>query len=148
MFKNIISQCNHLKKNIRFEKDPLKKIEIITTLTLSGIVFKEYEENYNSGIKELERFVKYYFDDDGFPLTRSPNDLINFTKYLILCHENIRDAHQYMPEFLDDIIKKNLECIKFLKTPDNQVPLFNGSFENDLSIFDKYQENFKLNKKK
>ena len=147
LFKNIISQCNHLKKNIRFEKDPLKKIEIITTLTLSGIVFKEYEENYNSGIKELERFVKYYFDDDGFPLTRSPNDLINFTKYLILCHENIRDAHQYMPEFLDDIIKKNLECIKFLKTPDNQVPLFNGSFENDLSIFDKYQENFKLNKK-
>ena len=85
-----------------------KKLEILTALILSGIVFKEYEENYNIGIKELEKFVKSYFDKDGFPLTRSPNDLIFFTKYLLLCHENIKDAQKYIPEFLDDIIKKNL----------------------------------------
>ena len=76
LFQNIITQCNHLKKNIKFEKDPVKKIEVLTALILSGIVFKEYEENYEIGIKELEKFVKYYFDKDGFPLTRSPNDLI------------------------------------------------------------------------
>ena len=45
-----------------------------------------------------------------------------------------------MPEFLDNIIKKNLACIKFLKTPNNQIPLFNGCSENDLSSFDKYLE--------
>ena len=54
--------------------------------------------------------------------TRSPNDLINFTKYLLLCHESIKDAQIYLPEFLDDIIKKNLACIKFLKAPNNQFP--------------------------
>ena len=31
--------------------------------------------------KELNRFVKNYFDSNGFPLTRNPNDLIYFTKY-------------------------------------------------------------------
>ena len=104
-FENIILQCNHLKKNITFEKNPSKRLEILTPLILSGIIFKEYKENYDFSIKELEKFAKYNFDDDGFPLTRSSNDLI-FTKYLLLCHESIKDAHQYMPEFLDDIISK------------------------------------------
>tara|TARA_B100000963_G_scaffold360341_1_gene390817 strand:- start:2972 stop:4615 length:1644 start_codon:yes stop_codon:yes gene_type:complete len=147
LFQNIISQCNHLKRNIRFEKDPLKRIKVLSALTLSGIVFKEYEDNYNIGIKELEKFVKINFDDNGFPLTRNPNDLISFTKYLILCRESINDAQIYIPEFLDDIIKKNLICIEFLKTPCNQVPLFNGGFENDLNSFEKYLEDLKINKK-
>ena len=138
LFETIVSQCNHLKKNIRFEKDPIKRIEVLTALILSGIVFKEYKENLDIGLKELEKFVKYNFDDDGFPLSRNPNDLIYFTKYFLLCRENIIDSQQYLPEFLEDIIKKNLTCIKFLKTPDSQVPLFNGSSESNLNNLDKY----------
>ena len=83
-FQNIILQCNHLKKNIKFEKDPSKKVEILTALILSGIVFKEYEENFNIGIKELEKFTKSYFDKDGFPLSRNPNDLIFFKIFFIV----------------------------------------------------------------
>jgi len=147
IFENIISQCNHLKKNIRFEKDPLKRLEVLTAILLSGIVFKEYKENFEIGIKELEKFIKNNLDNDGFPLSRSPNDLISFTEYLILCHENIKDAQQYVPEFLDDIIKKNLECINFFKTPNNYAPLFNGGSEGDLTKFDKYVETKKLSKK-
>ena len=41
----IISQSNHLKKNIKFEKDYSKRIEILTALLLSGLVFKEYINN-------------------------------------------------------------------------------------------------------
>jgi len=43
-------------------------------------IFKEYKENYNIAIKELEKFVGSYFDKDGFPLSRNPNDLIFFTR--------------------------------------------------------------------
>ena len=46
-FQSIVLQCNHLKKNIKFEKNPSKKLEVLTALILSGIVFKEYEDNYN-----------------------------------------------------------------------------------------------------
>ena len=144
VFQSIISQCNHLRNNYRFEKDPLKKIKTLSALILSGIIFKEYEDNLKTGIKELEKFVNYHFDEDGFPLSRSPNDLINFTKYLILCYENIKDAQQYIPDFLDDILKKNLSCIMFFKTPTDQSPLFNGGSENNLNQFDKYLEYFKI----
>ncbi len=147
VFQNIIYQCNHLRKNIKYEKNPAKRIQVLSALILSGIVFKEYRSNYEVGIKELEKFVKHYFDSDGFPLTRNPNDLILFTQYLILCHENISEAQEFVPEFLGEIIKKNLLCIKLFKTPDDKLPLFNGSSENSINHLEKYLEKFKLSKK-
>jgi uncharacterized heparinase superfamily protein len=134
---SIVAQTNHLKKNIKFEKNYSKRIEILTALLLSGLVFKEYINNFNIGIKELEKLVKNYFDDDGFPLTRNPSDLIFFTKYLVLCKQCIKDAQQYVPEFLDGIINKNLRSIKNILTPNNQTPLFNGGTEDSLEQFSK-----------
>ena len=137
---SIISQSNHLKKNIKFEKDYLKKIEIFSALILTGIVFKEYEANYNLGIKELENYIKDSFDKDGFPLSRNPNDLFFTTKYLIFCKEIIKDAQKYIPEFLENIIEKNLFCLNFIKCPNNQLPLFNGASENNINRLDNYLE--------
>ena len=135
---SIIAQTNHLKKNIKFEKNYSKRLEILTALLISGLVFKEYINNFNTGIKELEKLVKNYFDNDGFPLTRNPSDLIFFLKYLMLCKECIKDAQQYVPEFLDTIIDKNLRCIKNILTPNNQTPLFNGGTEDNLEQFNKF----------
>ncbi len=144
---SLISQSNHLKNNIKFEKDYSKRIEVLTALLLSGLVFKEYEDNYNIAIKELEKLVKNYFDQDGFPLTRNPDDLIFFSKYLILCKECIKDAQQYIPEFLENIIEKNLTSIKNILTPYNQVPLFNGGTEENLDQFNKFIEDLNLKSK-
>ena len=143
----IISQTNHLKRNIRFESDLKKKIEILTAIILTGLVFKEYEENFNIGIKELETLIKDFFDNDGFPLSRNPNDLIFFAKYLIFCKELIKDSQKYVPEFLQDIIDKNLNCIHFIKTPDEQLPLFNGASAVNLNQIQKYLDEFKPNSK-
>ena len=139
----VINQTNHLKKNIRFEKNLSKKIEILTAIILTGLVFKEYEENFDIGIKELEALVKVFFDNNGFPLSRNPDDLVFFSKYLIFCKEIIKDSQRYIPEFLEDIIEKNLNCIHFIKTPNNQLPLFNGATSLNLSQIGKYLENFR-----
>ena len=142
----IVSQTNHLKRNIKFEKDLSKKLEILTAIILSGLVFKEYEENFDNAIKELENLVKIYFDKDGFPLSRNPSDLVFFSKYLIFCKEVIKDSQKYIPEFLEDIIKKNLNCIHFIKTPNQQLPLFNGANIIKLKQIEKYLENYNPNK--
>jgi uncharacterized heparinase superfamily protein len=142
----IVAQTNHLKKNIRFEKDYTKKIEILTSIILSGLVFKEYESNFKLGISELESLVKKIFDNDGFPLSRNPDDLFFFTKYLILCKEVISDSQKYVPEFLEDIIEKNIISLNFIKTPNSQLPLFNGSTITNLNQIEKYLENNKQKK--
>ena len=142
----IISQTNHLKKNIQFEKDYLKKIEISTTLILSGLVFKEYEDNYKLGIKNLEEQIKDFFDDDGFPFSRNPNDLFFSAKYLIFCREIIKEAQTYIPEFLENIIEKNIACLNFVKCPNDQLPLFNGESQNSLLQIDRYLNSQKKKK--
>ncbi len=143
----IISQTNHLKKNIKFEKDFVKKIEILTAIIITGLVFKEYEDNFNYGIKELEKLVKQFFDDHGFPLSRNPNDLVFFAKYFIFCKEIIKDSQKYVPEFLEDIVEKNLNCINFIITPDGHLPLFNGANSHKLIQIEKYLKNLKPNNK-
>ena len=110
---------------------------------MTGLVFKEYEENFDIGIKELENLIKDFFDNNGFPLSRNPNDLIFFSKYLIFCREIIKDSQKYIPEFLNDIIYKILNCIHYIKTPNDQLPLFNGASSVDLKQIEKYLEEFK-----
>jgi uncharacterized heparinase superfamily protein len=143
----VINQTNHLKKNIKFEKNLSKKLEILTALILTGLVFKEYEENYSLGIKEIENLIKNFFDNNGFPLSRNPNDLIFFSKYFIFCKEIIKDSQKYVPEFLEDIVEKNLICINFIKTPNNCLPLFNGATSLKLSHMQRHLENSSLDNK-
>ena len=146
--ESIVVQTNHLKKNFKYEIDHQKKIEVIAVLILSGLVFKEYDENYEHGLKELEKLIETFFDDKGFPLTRNPNDLLNYTKYFLLIKEVIKDAQKYVPDNLENILEKNLGCLKQLTTPTNSLPLFNGMIEDDLTSFYDYINHFKVKIKK
>ena len=146
--ESIVIQTNHLKKNLKYEIDYQKKIEVIATLILSGLVFKEYKENYDLGFDELEKLIQTFFDEEGFPITRSPYDLLIFTKYFLLLKEVVKDAQKYVPDYLDKIIEKNLECLKQITTPLNTLPLFNGSVEDDLTNFYDYIDHFKIKIKK
>ena len=146
--ESIIIQTNHLRKNFRYEIDYQKKIEMLTALTLSGLVFKEYEENYDFSLKELEKLVHTFFDDKGFPLTKSPYDLLNYSKYFLLIKEVIKDAQKYVPDYLESILEKNLECLKQITTPVNTLPLFNGSIDDDLTNFYDYLNHSKIKIKK
>ena len=121
-------------------------IDISTLKTGWGIYTKE--ENYEYSLKELEKLIKISFDEKGFPLTRSPYDLLNYTKYFLLIKEVIKDAQKYVPDTLENILEKNLECLKQITTPVNSLPLFNGSVENDLTNFYDYLSHFKIKIKK
>ena len=146
--KSIVIQTNHLKKNFKYEIDTHKKIEVITALILTGLVFKEYHENYEYSLRELEKLIETFFDKAGFPVTRNPHDLLNCTKYFLLIKEVIKDAQKYVPDYLEDILEKNLECLKQITTPENTLPLFNGSVECDLTSFYDYLNHFKNQNKK
>lgn len=149
-FQSIVKQINHLKKNIAFENDFSKKIELICAILLTGLIFKEYSNNFKLAEKELKKLLNDFFDKDAFPLNRNPNDLLKFSKYLILIKECIDDAQQYVPDYLDDILNKILVSLKSLVTSKDDVPLFNGSTENNISEYLKYLTglNYKLNKPK
>ena len=68
------------------------------------MIFKENKLNYKIGIKELEKTVKNYFDENGFPKSRNPEDVFICLKYLILIREWLKEAQRTIPEFLNEII--------------------------------------------
>ena len=71
-------------------------------------------------------------------------------KYLILLKECIRDSQKYVPDYLDEIIDKNLNCLISILTPNHQLPLFNGSTSFHLEEFYNYvlKLGYKFNKPK
>jgi len=137
-FQSIIIQINHLKKNFKYENNLTKKIEILSAIILSGLVFKEYEDNFILGTRELKKLVEDFFDNDGFPLSRNIYDLVQCSKFLILVRECCKEAQEYIPDYLEDIVEKIVICLNSIKTPNNNNPLFNGANEFKINDFYNY----------
>ena len=109
LFESIIKQINHLKLNYRFEirTENVTKIEILSAILMSGFSFEEYSDNFEFGLRELKKIKDIFLIKNGFPLTRNPNDLINFLKIFRIIRECMKDAQKYIPEFLNEITDKN-----------------------------------------
>ena len=142
-FLSIIKQSNFLINNLNSLFYDSKKIICCSAIILSGMIFKDNDLNYKIGIKELEKTVKNYFDQDGFPKSRNPEDVFVCLKYLILIREWLKEAQRTIPEFLNEIILKCGNCYALLACSNKQFPLFNGATEinhTDYDIFLKDQK--------
>ena len=140
---SLIKQVNFLKKNINIISYDTTKISCLASIILSGLVFKEYYKNFTFGLKGLKKIINDFFDEDGFPKNRNSENLVLFLQYFILIKEWIRNAQEQVPNYLDDIIEKNLICLNSLKNESKNLPLFNGATEKNLEKFFLYLE--KLN---
>ena len=119
------------------------KISCLASIILSGLVFKEYYNNYSYGLKELKKIINNFFDKNGFPVNRNPENLVLFLQYFIIIKEWIKNAQEIVPDYLDDIIERNIICLNSLRNESKILPLFNGTTEKNLSEFLLYLE--KLN---
>ena len=95
------------------------------------------------GIKELERTVKNFFDENGFPKSRNPEDVFVCIKYLILVREWFKEAQKPIPDFLNEIITRCGNCYAMLSCANKQFPLFNGATEIDHKDYDVFLKNLK-----
>ena len=137
-FSSIITQVNHLKGNLSYENNSIKKIEIISVIILSGLVFREYNKNFELGIKELKIVIENFFDEDGFPINRNIYDLVQCSKFLVIIKECCKDAQEYIPDYLDDIVQKLIDCLFSMETPTHKNPLFNGASEFKIGLYLEY----------
>jgi len=142
-FLSIIKQSNFLSKNLNSLFHGSNKIICCAAIILSGMIFKERESSYKVGIKELERVVKNYFDENGFPKSRNPEEVFICIKYLILIREWHKEAQKLIPDFLNEIISKCGNCYAMLSCSNKQFPLFNGATEINYKDYDIFLKNLK-----
>ncbi len=143
--ESLIKQLNFLKKNLNIVSYETTKISCLSSIILSGLVFREYYSNYNFGLKELKKIIDNFFDKDGFPKNRNSDHLILFLQYFIIIKEWIQNAQETVPEYLSEIIEKNLICLNSLKNESENLPLFNGTTEKNLKDFFLYLEKLNYN---
>ena len=93
-FLSLIKQSNFLLKNLNNLSDDTTKIVCCCSIILSGMIFEENHLNYKTGIKELEKIIRNYFDESGFPKSRNPEDVFTCLKYLILIREWLKEAQK------------------------------------------------------
>ena len=142
-FLSIIKQSNFLLKNLNILFYNPSKIICCAAIILSGVIFKENELNYKMGIKELEKIVKNYFDENGFPKSRNPEEVFISIKYLILIREWHKEALKPVPDFLNEVISKCGSCYTMLSCSNKQFPLFNGATEINHRDYDIFLKNLK-----
>ena len=147
-FKSLLRQINFVRKNLKNISDENKKISSISSIILSGLVFKEYYNNYKIGLKELKKLIENFFDPNGFPKNRNFENLVMFVQYFLIIKEWIKGGQEIVPDYLEDIIEKNLVCLNSLNSPLKKLPLFNGSTEKNLEDFFEYLEKLNYNLKK
>ncbi len=142
-FLSLIKQSNFLLKNINSLFYMPSKIVCCSAIILSGIIFKENNLNFKIGIKELEKIIKSYFDENGFPRSRNPEEVFISIKYLILIREWFKEAQKPIPDFLNEIIQKCGGCYAMLSCSNKQFPLFNGATEINHKDYDIFLKNLK-----
>ena len=142
-FISLVKQSNFLSKNLNNLFYSPAKIISCAAIILSGIMFRENNLNYKLGIKELEKIIKNYFDENGFPKSRNPEDLFICLKYLILIREWFKEAQKPIPDFLNEIIQKCGNCYTLLCCSNKQFPLFNGATEINHEGYDIFLKNLK-----
>ena len=135
---SIIKQTNHLLKNIDSLDDDEKKLICCSSLILVGLVFKNQNKHFELGLSILQKFIKNYFDDSGFPKSRNPEELMICLKYLILIKEWIKESQNKIPDYLEEIIFNCGKSYHFLSQDLGELPLFNGTSEIKNEEFKKY----------
>ena len=142
-FLSLIKQSNFLLKNLKNLFYNPTKIICCAAIILSGIAFKENDLNYKIGTKELEKIIKNFFDENGFPKSRNPEEVFVSLKYLILIREWFKEAQKPIPDFLNEIIIKCGNCYAILSCTNKQFPLFNGATEINLKDYDTFLKTLK-----
>ena len=77
------------------------------------LFLKNIIQTFTNGLKELKKLIENFFDEDGFPKNRNLENLIIFLQYFVLIKEWIKNGQENIPDFLEQIISKNLICLKF-----------------------------------
>jgi len=129
---------NSKEISITYGDDNSINVDIFNNKILMGIVGA-----FDNNLKELEKIIKNYFDNTGFPKSRNPEEVFICIKYLILIREWFKEAQKPIPDFLNEIIRKCGNCYAILSCVNKQFPLFNGATEINHKDYDTFLKTLK-----
>ena len=104
-FNDIIQkQINHLINEIRRSEWVDDKMIGCAAIILTGLSYQDKTGYLNFGLNLLKKIIKFSFDNDGFPKSRSIRQLCFYLKYFILIREWLKESQNDIPDYIDENI--------------------------------------------
>ena len=136
--KIIKKQLNHLVNEIENTEFVNDKMIGCSAIIMGGLCFKHQLQYLNIGFQLLKKIINTIFDNNGFPKSRNPRQVIFYLKYFVFIRELLRDSNTNIPEYLNEIIFYLGQTFDFYFEKNGCSFLFNGNHNSDVSGFKKY----------
>jgi len=138
-FNDIIKkQINHLINEIEQSEWVDDKMIGCAAIILTGLTYQDKDGYLKTGLNLLRKIVKFSFDNDGFPKSRSIRQLCFYLKYFILIREWFKESQNEIPDFINENIYYLGQAYVFTWQNNKIDLLFNGNHETNNVDFDHY----------
>ena len=137
---NIIikKQINHLINEIERSELVDDKMIGCAAIILAGLSYQDKDGYLKIGLNLLRKLVKFSFENDGFPKSRSIRQLCFYLKYFILIREWFKESQNDIPDFINENIYYLGQAYAFCWQNNKTDLLFNGNNETNNIDFDHY----------
>ncbi len=142
-FNSIIQkQINHLINEIKRSDWIDDKMIGCAAIILTGLSFHDKSGYLNFGLNLLKKIIKFSFDNEGFPKSRSIRQLNFYLKYFILIREWLKESQNDTPEYIDEAIYYLGQAYSLIFQNFKKNILFNGNNEINNNDFDNYLKRY------
>jgi len=142
-FDHVIQkQANHLLNEINNSDEVENKMIGCAAIILTGLAYHDEKNYLNSGLSLLKKIIKSTIDNQGFPKSRSINQLNFYLKYFIIIREWFKESQNLVPEYIDETIYYLGSNYAFVWKNIGQDILFNGNYISNNNEFDQYLKRF------
>ena len=135
-------QTNHLLNEIKNLSEIEEKLIGCAAIILTGLAYKDEKNYLDSGLNILKNIIKQSLDKQGFPLSRSIQNLVFYLKYLIIIREWFKESQNPIPEYVDETIYYLGSSYAFVWQNIKQDIFFNGNYSSNHNEFDQYLKRF------
>ena len=142
-FDHVIQkQANHLLNEINNSDEVENKMIGCAAIILTGLAYHDKKNYLSSGLSLLKKIIKSTIDNQGFPKSRSINQLNFYLKYFIIIREWFKESQNLVPEYIDETIYYLGSNYAFVWKNIGQDILFNGNYVSNNNEFDQYLKRF------
>lgn len=142
-FDHIIQkQANHLLNEINNSDEVENKMIGCAAIILTGLCYHDEKNYLSSGLGLLKKIIKSTIDNQGFPKSRSINQLNFYLKYFIIIREWFKESQNLVPEYIDETIYYLGSNYAFVWKNIGHDILFNGNYVSNNNEFDQYLKRF------
>jgi uncharacterized heparinase superfamily protein len=131
-------QINHLINEIEGSEEVDDKMIGCAAIILAGLSFQDKNGYLKIGLNLLRKLVKFSFDNDGFPKSRSIKQLCFYLKYFVLIREWFKESQNEIPDFINENIYYLGQTYAFSWQNNKVDLLFNGNNDSNNTDFDHY----------